>query len=194
MGLKLVIPAASEPITLADLKLQCRVDTTDDDALLTACIAAARAKAENYTETALISQTWEQTLDAFPAAEIELRKPPVTSITSVTYLDAAGATQTLSSTLYTLDTATFPGWLLPKFNTLWPDTQGSANCVTMRYVTGYVNAAAVPADIVAWLKLTGAFLYAQRESIVLLGRSETMVEIPSRYVDSLLEPYRVFKV
>lgn len=194
MGLKLVIPAASEPITLADLKLQCRVDTTDDDALLTACIAAARAKAENYTETALISQTWEQTLDAFPAAEIELRKPPVTSITSVTYLDAAGATQTLSSTLYTLDTATFPGWLLPKFNTPWPDTQGSANCVTMRYVTGYVNAAAVPADIVAWLKLTGAFLYAQRESIVLLGRSETMVEIPSRYVDSLLEPYRVFKV
>ena len=81
MGLKLITAAGSEPITLAQLKAQCRVDTSDDDAVLTLAIAAARAKAENYTGTAIISQTWEQTLDAFPEAEIEILKPPVTSIT-----------------------------------------------------------------------------------------------------------------
>ena len=64
-----------------------RQDGTDDDAVPTLAIAAARAKAENYTGTAIISQTWEQTLDEFPDAEIELLKPPVTAVTSVSYVD-----------------------------------------------------------------------------------------------------------
>lgn len=191
MGLKLITAAVSEPITLAELKLQCRVDTTDEDQLLGLLIAAARAKAENYTGTALIAQTWDQTLDEFPEAEIELLKPPVTSIVSVNYVDPNGATQVLSPTLYTLDAATFPGWLLPAVDTSWPAVQGSANAVTIRCATGYANAAAIPGDMRAWLLMTAAYLYTQREVMVTGGK---VAEIPSRFVDSLLDPYRVFKV
>lgn len=191
MGLKLHTAAASEPITLAQLKAQCRVDTSDDDAVLTLAIAAARAKAENYTGTAIISQIWEQTLDAFPEAEIELLKPPVTTINAVTYIDANGAAQTLSSDAYALDASTFPGWLLPAYDTSWPDTRDQANAVTIRYTTGYADAAAVPGDMRAWLLMTAAFIYAQREVMVLGGK---VAEIPSRFCDSLLDPYRVFKV
>ena len=191
MGLKLINAAIAEPITLAQLKAQVRQDTTDDDAVLTLAIAAARAKAENYTGTAIISQTWEQTLDEFPAAEIELLKPPVTSITSLSYVDTTGATQVISSGNYALDAATFPGWLLPAYGYEWPETRDQANAVTIRYVTGYADAAAVPGDMRAWLLMTAAFIYAQREVMVLGGK---VAEIPSRFCDSLLDPYRVFKV
>lgn len=191
MGLKLITAASAEPITLAQLKAQVRQDTTDDDAVLTLAIAAARAKAENYTGTAIISQTWEQTLDEFPEAEIELLKPPVTSITSLSYVDTTGATQVISSGNYTLDAATFPGWVLPAYGTEWPATRDQANAVAIRYTTGYVDANAVPADMRAWLLLTAAFIYAQREVMVLGGK---VAEIPARFVDSLLDPYRVFKV
>lgn len=191
MGLKLITAAITEPITLAQLKAQCRVDTTDDDAVLTLAIQAARAKAENYTGTAIISQVWDQTLDAFPEAEIELLKPPVTTINSVTYVDAAGATQTLPGASYSLDAATFPGWLLPAYGNEWPDTRDQANAVTIRFTTGYADANAVPGDMRAWLLLTAAFIYAQREVMVLGGK---VAEIPSRFCDSLLDPYRVFKV
>lgn len=191
MGLKLYAPPSVEPITLDQLKAQCRVDTTDDNAVLTLAIAAARAKAENYTGTAIISQIWEQTLDAFPEAEIELLKPPVTEITSVTYVDADGATQTLAGSAYALDASTFPGWLLPAYDTSWPDTRDQANAVTIRYATGYADAASVPGDMRAWLLMTAAFIYAQREVMVLGGK---VAEIPSRFCDSLLDPYRVFKV
>lgn len=191
MGLKLINVASSEPITLPQLKAQCRVDTSDDDAVLTLAIAAARAKAENYTGTAIISQVWDQTLDAFPEAEIELLKPPVTSINSVTYVDADGATQTLANGAYSLDNATFPGWLLPAYGTDWPETRDQANAVTIRYTTGYADTAAVPGDMRAWLLMTAAFIYAQREVMVLGGK---VAEIPSRFCDSLLDPYRVFKV
>lgn len=191
MGLKLHTAATTEPITLAQLKAQCRVDSSDDDAVLTLAIAAARAKAENYTGTAIISQIWEQTLDAFPEAEIELLKPPVTAINAVTYIDANGAAQTLSSAAYALDASTFPGWLLPAYDTSWPDTRDQANAVTIRYTAGYADAAAVPGDMRAWLLMTAAFIYAQREVMVLGGK---VAEIPSRFCDSLLDPYRVFKV
>ena len=43
----------------------------------------------------------------------------------------------------------------------------------------------------AWLLLTAAFIYAQREVMVLGGK---VAEIPARFVDSLLDPYRLFKV
>lgn len=191
MGLRLITAPATEPITLAQLKAQCRVDTTDDDAVLTLAIAAARAKAENYTGTAIISQVWEQTLDAFPAAEIELQKPPVTTVNAVTYVDASGATQTLSDAAYSLDANTFPGWLLPAYGSAWPETRDQANAVAIRFTTGYADANAVPGDLRAWLLLTAAFIYAQREVMVLGGR---ISEIPERFVDSLLDPYRVFKV
>ena len=191
MGLKLITAAITEPITLAQLKAQCRVDTTDDDAVLTLAIQAARAKAENYTGTAIISQVWDQTLDAFPEAEIELLKPPVTTINSVTYVDAAGATQTLPGASYSLDAATFPGWLLPAYGTEWPETRDQANAVTIRFTTGYADANSVPGDMRAWLLLTAAFIYAQREVMVLGGK---VAEIPARFVDSLLDPYRLFKV
>lgn len=191
MGLKLFTAPSTEPITLAQLKAQCRVDTNDEDAVLTLAIAAARAKAENYTGTALISQVWDQTLDAFPCAEIELLKPPVTTINEVTYVDEAGAVQTLSNSAYTLDASTFPGWLLPAFGTDWPATRDQANAVKIRFTAGYADANAVPADIRAWLLLTAAFIYAQREVMVLGGK---IAEIPGRWCDSLLDPYRVFKV
>jgi uncharacterized phiE125 gp8 family phage protein len=191
MGMTLTAAPAVEPISLAELKLQARIDYSDEDALLALIIAAARAKCESYTGRSLITQTWAQMLDEFPAFEIELLRPPVTAINSVTYIDTAGATQTLSSPLYTLDAATHPGWLLPAYATDWPDTRDQANAVTITYVCGYASAAAIPADLRAWLLLTAAFLYAQRETMVLDGK---VAEIPGRFIDSLLDPYRVFRM
>lgn len=193
MGLKIYTPPSSEPITLAELKAQAAIDTADTslDGLCAIAIAAARAKAENYTGRSLVTQTWDQTLDAFPSAEIELLRPPVASISSVSYVDEAGATQTLNNTLYTLDTTTFPGWLLPAVDTEWPATREQANAVTIRYVCGYGEASSVPADIRAWLLMTAAFLVNNREAFDATGK---LIDIPSRFVDSLLDPYRVFKV
>jgi uncharacterized phiE125 gp8 family phage protein len=191
VGLKLITAPTVEPLTLDQVKAQCRIDTADEDALLALYISAARAKAENYTGAALISQTWEQTLDEFPCAEIELLKPPVTAIESVTYVSPAGSPVVLPGTEYSLDASTFPGWLLPAAGATWPTTLDCANAVTIRYTTGYANAASIPADLRAWLLLTAAYLYAQREVMVM---SERVAEIPALFIDSLLDPYRVFKL
>ena len=48
MAYSVVTPAASEPITLTEAKNFLRVDGSDDDALITALISAAREMCEQY--------------------------------------------------------------------------------------------------------------------------------------------------
>lgn len=192
MGLILTSAASAEPITLAEAKAQCRVDTSDDDSLFGIYIAAARGKAEQLTGRRLITQTWAQTLDAFPAADdpILLEVSPVASISSLTYVDTAGATQTLSSGAYVLDKGRAVARLTPLPGTDWPSADDRPNAVTVTMVCGYGTAGTdVPSDIRSWLLLTIGFLYTQREAIDVTGKTS---ELPGRWCDALLDPHCVY--
>lgn len=192
MTLKLITGPAAEPITLTEAKLHLRVEHTVDDDLITALIQAAREQAEHLTGRSLITQTWAQVLDAFPAAEIELGRPPVASITSITYVDPNGDTQTMSSSDYSLDSTTTPGYVLPAATlAAWPNTLDTANAVTVTFVSGYGDAADVPAAVKAWMKLHIGTLYKQREGI---AAGVSVASLPDMFVDRLLDPFRVWGV
>lgn len=192
MALTLITAPALEPVTLADARAQCRVDAADtsEDALIALYIKAARAAAEHILGRVLITQTWEQTLDAFPAGEIRLGKAQALSIVSVKYLDATGALQTLAPAAYYLDAATPPGWLLPAEGYSWPATDDVVNAVRIQFTAGYGPAAdSVPSNITAWILLTAATMYAQREALDMNGRASAL---PERFVDRLLDAERVY--
>ena len=53
----LIAPPGEEPVTLAEAKAWCRIDAADEDALLSALIAAARLQVESLTGRALVTQT-----------------------------------------------------------------------------------------------------------------------------------------
>lgn len=194
MTLRLITAPLVEPITLAEAKLHLRVSGADEDGLLALYITAARQACEERTERALITQTWEQALDAFPTTglaltgAIELPRQPVQSITSVQYVPAGGtALVTLDPAAYTLDAITAPGWVLSTSGT-WPATAELANCVRVQFVAGYGAAgSAVPGPLRAWVLLTLGTLYANREAIDNTGKASGL---PDRFYDSLLDPYR----
>lgn len=189
MTLKLIAAPGEEPVTLAEAKVHLRCGD-DEDALIGVLIQAAREQAEHLLGRALITQTWERVIDAFPACEIELGMPPVASLASIIYVDEAGASQTLDSASYTLDADTLPGWALPSSDAVvWPSTLDTANAVRVRFTCGYGAAAAVPAAIKSWMLLRIGTLYKVREEVV-AGRS--LAELPGGYVDRLLDPYRVW--
>ena len=66
MPLQLVTPPAEEPVSLAEAKLHLRVDFPNEDALITALIAAARQAAETLTGRQLVTARWKLVLDSFP--------------------------------------------------------------------------------------------------------------------------------
>ena len=82
-SLKTVSEPAVEPVTLAEAKTHCRVDTSTDDAYLSALIKAAREYCEAYCDETFVHSQHRMTLDAFPH-EIELPRPPMASSGTVT--------------------------------------------------------------------------------------------------------------
>lgn len=177
-GLRIVTPPTYEPVTLAEARAHSRVDTVEDDAGLAARILAARQYIETVTGRALITQTLELTLDDFPCDVIELPRQPVASIVSVTYLDAAGATQTVSASDYLLDSTTLVARLVPVYGKSWPSTRRTAGNVKVQFVAGETQA---PRPIVQALLLLVADWNENRE---------TPGDNPA--VDALLSPYRTF--
>lgn len=186
MALKLITDATVEPVTLEQAKVQCRVDDTitTDDELIGTLITAARQQAEQELGRALITQTWERVIDAFPAAEIELGKHQVLAITSVTYVDAAGASQTMAALDYSLDADTPGGFLLPAIDTEWPDTLDTANAVRVRFTAGFgPSADDVPGAIKAWILARIGDLHPNGDKVSAERQSQ---------LDRLLDPFRVW--
>lgn len=185
----IIIPPAVEPITLAQARAQCRVDAdvTDEDDLLQLCIEDATEACEGLLRRPLIERTVERVLDLFPAQEIELAYGPVRSIVSVRYIDAAGVQQTLAPAAYVLDTADGVDWLLPAVGTSWPETDGNVSGVRIQYVAGYgPTGASIPRPVRRWLLLTVNHFFENRGVMDATGKVR---ELPSRFVDRLLDPY-----
>ena len=83
------------------LKVYLKIDTDADDDLLHQLAETVTEYAEQYTGRELRANTWTLQLDTFPT-RICLRRDPIASITSITYLDDADASQTVTNTVYTL--------------------------------------------------------------------------------------------
>jgi uncharacterized phiE125 gp8 family phage protein len=168
-GLKLITPPAYEPVALEEHKRQCRVDAdqTDDDTLIRAYGYAAREWVETYLGRQLVKATYELQLPAFPTScdsyTVELPRPPLVSVTSVKYLDADGAEQTLDPAGYVV---------LPHDGTLVfnpssvPSVFGTfarPDVVRVRYVCGETAVEDVPETAKLAIKLLTAEWYVRRE-------------------------------
>lgn len=167
---------AEEALTRAAAKTHLRVDSDQsaEDALIDVLVSAAREAAEDETNRCFVWSTWELVLDAFPA-EIRLPRPPLIRVNAITYVDAAGVTQTLGSDNYQVDARSEPARVVPAVHRSWPATRAQLNAVTVSYVAGYPidesgsptdYAAHVPATALAAMKLTLAHWFNHREEVV----------------------------
>ena len=185
-------PPTAEPVLLHEARAQCRIDDdiTEFDARLEAYIAAARGLAESELGARLISQTWDLYLDAFPSGnDIALPQTPVSAITSITYVDTAGDTQTISSGDYRLDTRKAKAIVRPAFNVEWPtDVRDDFSVIDVTYVVGFgANGTTVPRSIREWILLHVAAMY---ENGTAIGDARDMAVLP--YLNGLLDEWRVY--
>ena len=174
-----------EPVTVADVKHQLRIDHNEDDDDLADMIAEARAECEGpkLGDRALINGTCIDYLDTFDD-EIELHWSPVVSITSVVYLDTDGASQTLASTVYEVANKNGMGVLRLKYGQSWVSVRSHGDVITVTYVAGYGAAASsVPLPARRWIKAKVAWLYENRDG----------AEFPFG-LDGLLAPYATARV
>ena len=138
MALQITTEPLVEPISLIEARLHLRVSTTADDALITQLIRAARIYCENYQGRPYIARTYQMTFDDYFPGLIEPPMPPLCYVNSITYLDSDGASQTVTATLYTVDTVSEPGRIYEAYDETWPSSvRAVPNTIAVNYVAGY---------------------------------------------------------
>lgn len=140
-GLKIITPPVAEPVTLAEMRAQLRLepDDTDYDDLLGPLITAAREWCEGFQNRSYVERTLELALDNWPCGPyIELPRPPLQSVTSLTYTDNTGAVTIWDAANYATDDYTFVPQLVRSKLVRWPSVSLTAvNGVKVRYIAGY---------------------------------------------------------
>jgi uncharacterized phiE125 gp8 family phage protein len=185
MTFRLITPPTARPVQLSDVKAFLRIDSTDDDALLDTLIRGAVQHIDGWRGLlglALMPQTWEVSLDAFPC-RIKLPLGPVLSVTSVQYLDGANVLQTLPVERYQL----LPSQeIVPAYGISWPGTLTYPGAVRVQYVAGHENASAVPEALKQLIMLLVAHWYENRLPAV----ANSVNELPFS-LRALVDQYRV---
>lgn len=222
MPLQRITGPAAPAVTADYVKQHTRIDTRVDDAYLESLlIPAAIDLAEMYLRRSLVNQTWLLTLDSFPGPSlmgvpygvpyslpghaIILEKPPIQSITSLTYIDLQGIQQSVlpsvpgtgipSGGSFNFVDLTYGGTLrvddllrlTPPFGQIWPVMLPQIGSVQVTYEAGYgPDDTEVPAAIKQWIAMNVATIYENRERCV-VGTRVTVSELP--YVDRLMDAY-----
>jgi uncharacterized phiE125 gp8 family phage protein len=173
----------TEPVTLAQFKQHLRLNHSQQDLMLTSLLLVAREQVEADTWRSLVPITGRTiTRRGFPFGDeaMYFPKPPLRGVTSITYLDANGATQTITG--FRLDTLHEPGSVEPAYPLPWPVSQDGPASVTVVYDCGYATPDAVPASLRQAILLIAAQMYEHAEPVAIAGFST---------LDRLLNFYRV---
>lgn len=203
MSLTLVVEPVEEPLELDEVKDYLKVDHDYDDALIAELITTARIMAEKELRRALLTQTWEYSLDGVPGSYdgsylpsdwpwslipagkgyLELPLPPLQSVDSVSYYDLDNVSHTFSTSNYSVSTRSTPGKIYLNNGCVWPSELRSHESMVVKYIAGWTYPGQIPAAIRMGLKRWVAYMYQ--------NRGDENIPIETR---KLFEPYRVVRL
>ena len=154
-------PIAAEPITLEQIKRHCRVELDENEfnETLTQFGLAARRHVEKicgmrFAEVGLTVQC-----DGFGDLA-RLSEAPLVSVTSIGYVDAAGAVQTLADTVYEAHTDWYEPSIALKSGQAWPAIRPGSRITLVGKFGGDL-----PADIRQAMLMLVAHWFNVREAV-----------------------------
>jgi len=151
----------AEPITLAEAKAQLRVDTSDEDALISSLITACREKFEDETGRSVAVRTIVAYWDKWPDDSVfALPLYPVVGVSDVRYIDEDEVTQTVPAADYTVDPVGITPRIVLKPTAGKPEVGDFPNAVFVRYVVGE---SVPPESAKTSILLNLTMLYERRE-------------------------------
>lgn len=191
---RVVTPPTQDAIDLAAMKLYLRVDGNYEDQTIQSLIGAAKEYVEGQTGRAMVQTGYRFMLDRFPltpgleyqAGMPAIPVPPVTnrwpldpsawalmvprspliSVQSIQYIDANGDTQTMSPSIYQVDSDSEPARIIPVQGQQWPATQFGPGAVTILFNAGYASPDQVPPAMAQAIRMLVAHWYVNREQVI----------------------------
>lgn len=161
-----VAPTAN-PVTYAEAKAHLRLDSDDEREFVEGCIGAAVGLSETMSNRQFMTATYTLKLDLFPAGGgvVLLPRPPLQSVSSISYIDVNGDSQTWASANYTVDTDSIRGRITEAYGMSWPSTRAQTGAITVTFVAGYATAALVPSAAKHAINMLVGHYYVNREAV-----------------------------
>lgn len=190
----------TDNIADASLGAQAPTVNTTADPGVSSLIQMSREWAEQETERAFLTQTWMLYLDSFPwwRSPIQLPKPPLQSVVSVSYYDENNVLQLWDPSNYIVLAPAGPtaqrAQIVPASGVSWPLlpsfalTQRRPDGVQVEFNCGWTAPNLVPQAIKQAQKLMLGNLYRNREAGQIIRGSADVLPFG---VDALLASYRV---
>lgn len=176
MGLLLIAPPAIVPVSMAELRQQVNLaaDDTTHDADLSRFASAAAEYVERTTRRAMINQQFRFTTSWRDV--VELPRPPLVSIESITLHDRSGGS-TLIESGYEVLADRFPGVLV--LSGVSTGDLRDTEPLVVEYTAGYGDEAGdVPANMRLAVAQLAAFYFE-------IGRGDFECDVPQHIKDSL---------
>lgn len=180
--LELLTGPTIELITPNDVANQIMIEPSDE--MVSFYISSAQSIIEHQVGP-LLSQVWVQYESEWPSGNIlELKKPRVSSITSIKYKDEDGVESTFSSSNYSLNSLdSYNPCVVLKRTSYWPtDSLYEVNPIAITFTCGYASPQMVPIDIKICALMLVGYLYENREA--------DSKSFPVKVLDSLLSNHR----
>jgi len=222
-SLKLKTEPATQIVSTADMKLYLQIDDATEDALIVEAIIASRQAIENYTGRSLINTVWNLWLDAWPSNGkgdipegvftlpinafdnalnyIDIPRPPLVSVASITYYGADDVGVVFASSNYFVDTKSSPGRISLNDSGSWPTgLLRPMNGIDIEFTAGYGTATTnVPPAILLAMKQMTKFNYrvmsgGYEQGETPMFQSDQTKSGLTDFVEKLLMPYRLMRL
>jgi uncharacterized phiE125 gp8 family phage protein len=171
--LRIVIPPASYPVTLAEAKAQLRIDSgdTSNDVTISGLIPAATKFCQSLVQRVFVLQTLEWVLPCWrECLEIPIAPVLADQVSSIKYVPWTTQVQaTLDPTTYVVQTRGESCRIVPKFGTFWPLLFArSPEPLVVRFDAGYEDPADLPGNVKVAILLMLRHLYTMGEQSLTL--------------------------
>lgn len=187
-GSVLVTGPTKEVVLLDELKKHARVETNESDEFLDRLIIEARQELEDISGLALLSQTWQMTLDSWPGHrdqwwdgvrqlaiteidggpqnEIEIIRYPIISIDTINVYDRSDVVSAVTiADTFDIDITSRPGRIALQPGAVWPIATRSIKAIEINYTAGYgTSVSDVPTPLARAIRNMAAYMYDHRGS------------------------------
>lgn len=183
---RVITDIVTEPVSVAEAKLYCKVQDMADDALFPVLITSARRMLEKYTMTSFAQKTLHATWVETPKDNvIELPYGPIISVDKIYRIDEEGTEEelVLNSDYYVMGDQD----AIIKITSYWSSGMVHINSIRVEYKAGYGNTATekLPGDLKLAILKQVSTDYELRENIV-----QGITTVLSNESKILAAPYR----
>lgn len=163
-ALTITTPAATLPISVADLKTHMRISHSADDDYITDLAWMAYAWIEREADITISQTSYSLMMGDFEPV-VYLPKPPLTSLNSVSYYDTDGTSHTLSQNtdFYLVNSTRQAAYLAPVDR--WPSVYDRPDAITIAFTC---ESDPVPYQVLHLMRLLVANAYEFREGEITL--------------------------